>query len=312
MIDLNEIALCIDKPELVCKKEINAFDELSKKYPYTQLYSLLYLKGLKDTNDVHFDDALLKHSFRITDRVRLYDLIKEKDEPSVKIEMQPEDTLKIEPTKEQEKTEELEEKLEGEFNSEAEVREEQKEPTETIEQEDSTSNIIDNLELDIVHNAITANYELPELTEEEILELELKDDIIPESEISEKETLEVNTKLSFSSWIKSNSNYKEELNLDKQAINELVNSFNEFDPSEQLFGEIERPKKEFFSPTKKAKESLKEDDLPVSETLAKIYAAQGNYPKAINAYEQLILKNPEKKSFFAILIKELKKKINDR
>jgi hypothetical protein len=44
--------------------------------------------------------------------------------------------------------------------------------------------------------------------------------------------------------------------------------------------------------------------------LAKIFALQGNYPKAIYAYEQLMLSNPEKKIFFASQIKELKKKLN--
>lgn len=65
----------------------------------------------------------------------------------------------------------------------------------------------------------------------------------------------------------------------------------------------------FFSPAQKAKESLDESTLPVSETLAKIYAAQGNYPKAITAYEKLMLKNPKKKTYFALQIEILKKKI---
>jgi hypothetical protein len=50
--------------------------------------------------------------------------------------------------------------------------------------------------------------------------------------------------------------------------------------------------------------------MPVSETLAKIFALQGNFSKAIYVYEQLILIFPEKKTFFASQIKNLKKKIN--
>ena len=48
--------------------------------------------------------------------------------------------------------------------------------------------------------------------------------------------------------------------------------------------------------------------MPVSETLAEIFEAQGNYLKAIDAYQQLMLLIPEKKSFFADQIKKLKKK----
>ena len=50
--------------------------------------------------------------------------------------------------------------------------------------------------------------------------------------------------------------------------------------------------------------------MPVSETLGKIFELQGNYPKAIFVYEQLLLANPEKKTYFAARIEELNKKIN--
>ena len=59
---------------------------------------------------------------------------------------------------------------------------------------------------------------------------------------------------------------------------------------------------------KKAKESVDENKMPVSETLARIFELQGNIPKAIYVYEQLSLIFPKKKTYFASQINLLKKK----
>lgn len=52
------------------------------------------------------------------------------------------------------------------------------------------------------------------------------------------------------------------------------------------------------------------DDEIITESLARVYADQNYYSKAINVYEKLILKYPEKKAYFAQQINELKKKLD--
>jgi len=57
-----------------------------------------------------------------------------------------------------------------------------------------------------------------------------------------------------------------------------------------------------------ANRSIVEDGETISTTLADLYVKQGKIEKAIVAYERLSLIIPEKKAFFATLIKKLKKK----
>ncbi len=67
-----------------------------------------------------------------------------------------------------------------------------------------------------------------------------------------------------------------------------------------------KEEQKFFQPDTKAKESLLENEHLVTETLAKIYALQGNTAKAIRAYQILSLKFPQKSVYFASLIQKLK------
>ena len=71
-------------------------------------------------------------------------------------------------------------------------------------------------------------------------------------------------------------------------------------------GRIKLGNQKFFTPNVDAKQSLLENEHLVTETLAKIYALQGNNSKAIRAYEILSLKFPQKSVYFASLIEKLK------
>ena len=94
--------------------------------------------------------------------------------------------------------------------------------------------------------------------------------------------------------------------IDKPSQTDLIDKFIAEDPK------ITPKKAEFFSPTNMARLSVIDDESFVSETLAKIYAQQGNYAKAIKAYEHLSLKYPEKSIYFANLIKSLQETIKQK
>jgi hypothetical protein len=407
MLNLEEIAQRIAQPEISRVEDIDDLKLFSDKYPYCQLFPILYLKALAQHNDIRFEEELTKYAYCISDRSQLYALIHaEKQHSQIEIEsveapiysIVPEPVLEIvetptveetivsEPTVEREETvvetEELvatieipieipaeipldnhiiepsntpivlddeddEEDFESEFISlnirgNEEVQPEQVEVTVEndsepiiakiedesafVELEQSTIEssieevpeieqledpVIEKFEREIFSEAISANYNLDHLAP--LASTESEEEI--EEEIFVPTVSSVSGKKSFSSWLRSNENDEQpKFDAEKERINAIVDQFIKEEPkisrpSKETIIE-EKPKKEFFSPTKKAKESLDVNSMPVSETLAKIFALQGNYPKAIFAYEQLILINPEKKIFFASRIEELKKKLN--
>lgn len=108
------------------------------------------------------------------------------------------------------------------------------------------------------------------------LEDALKDELSPQNEFDE----EVNEGL-------------------QDKTKQIIDRFIEAGPS------ISKPKKEFFNPADRARESSIDNEGIVTETLAKIYLQQGNPEKAINIYRKLSLNNPNKSAYFAAQIAEI-------
>jgi hypothetical protein len=257
------------------------------------------------------ENELEKFAFRINNRSLLYKLIHSQQSQPISEEEIVEEISSEEKTAETsfEKAKKLEveeikvisEQIESEIEETNKVQE-----TNTKEQ---TVEELDELDKLINSAAIASSFvereleSLPEIKQEaEIIqncEEEKKTETIEETNALEEISIESDSPKSFTDWLKASQN----------SIQEEIEEEDQEERKPEYYT-FEKPKKEFFSPTKKAKESLDENKMPVSETLAKIFALQGNFSKAIYVYEQLILIFPEKKPFFASQIKNLKKKLN--
>lgn len=121
--------------------------------------------------------------------------------------------------------------------------------------------------------------------------------------------------LSFSAWLNSLKQVEKsesksegpEVEVHQQTSasgEELIERFIKEEPRIQV------KKSGFFNPVNMAKKSVQDSDEFITETLARIYAKQGNIPKAIRSYQKLSLKFPEKTAYFAALIEELKRTPN--
>ena len=132
---------------------------------------------------------------------------------------------------------------------------------------------------------------------EKITQTEIKKEIEKDLEIGAPLEFDEDEMHSFSEWLVL-SKIKKIDRQPKAQTEDLIDSFIEKNVT------ISKPKKEtFFRAVDVAKESLIENNDLVTPTLARVYLEKGYYEKAISDYEKLILKYPEKNSFFANQIK---------
>jgi len=268
---------------------IGEVSELINIFPYFQSAYLLLLKGLQNTSDVKFENLLRTSAMHIADREVLYYLLKKE---TAKEEVKQAETPKT-AVFEAENPDSQQVVIESAKNSEDFINEiekdslpaEEGEPgidktiliSEEFYEDDATILVIDgesgSVEEKIIY--MDPGFSVPEPAE--LLELE------PEEKTSgQTETI------------------KEPLSK-KMLQSELIDKFIIANPRiEPRREKNETPVTDISIPYVEEKGGF------VTETLARIYTTQGYYSRAIDIYEKLSLKFPEKSSYFASQIEKVK------
>ena len=289
------------------RQMIGEVRELIDLFPYFQSAHLLLLKGLNITGDVKFESQLKQSAIHIADREVLYHLLNQK--PS-RANDEKEEIIVVSPA-ETETPDNQQVVIESGKNSEELISELEKSEVETGQGEiDATySRIVDGhsilvtaeSETDESASVVFLLDDESELIEESVTYLDPSFSVLERSDLLE---LDVNEKTAAVSTdetdietqfpgIKKDSK--------KQAQASLIERFIIANPRiEPVKEKPEHPVVDISKPF------VEEEGGFVTETLARIYVNQGYYSKAIDIYEKLSLKYPEKSSYFATQIEKVK------
>jgi tetratricopeptide (TPR) repeat protein len=270
---------------------IGEVNELINIFPYCQSAYLLLLKGLHNTSDVKFENQLRVSAMRIANREVLYYLLKkelvtkevrEAEKPPAPVtsnENSDNQQTVIETAKNSEELineierESLQDETEGQLEDQRIIISD-----DLIDEESDASIILIVDDSGTIEEKITymdPGFAIPEPSE--LLELESDEKAVPVTETT-KEPISP-----------------------KQLQSELIDRFIIANPR------IEPRKEKSEAPVIDiSKPFVEERDEFVSETLARIYLNQGYYSRAIDIYEKLSLKFPEKSSYFASQIEKVK------
>jgi tetratricopeptide (TPR) repeat protein len=334
----------IAKPSTLNKKSLFVLNELTEQFPYCQTVQILFVKNLHNLNHFQYSSRLKLGAAYATDRKVLHDLINsinhEEEEVLVNTLEAVNDTP-ITSVSPEETAKEIIESIITKIAAEQKIEPPILTAAEIVEArlaEINKAHHIENLlvtesEKETIAIIPAVDYKIDEpiiaepLIKEKIVveeKKEVEQEEIDDEVVEEVKTADKNEFHSFSEWLKNKKEsattvVEEKKTEEKTLINSQpkpVIQKNESKPYQDLIERfieteprIQPTKGTFYSPVNMARQSAVDNDDIISETLAKIYYQQGNLQKALNMYEKLSLKYPEKIIFFAAQIETIKKSL---
>lgn len=307
----------LNNPYKLTAENTVALKNIISEYPYLQSARALYLKTLNQERSFLYNSELKKTAAYTTDRDVLFDYIISEDFIAYKpLQIEEVDVVdenyiefkKPEPT--------LDETIEKRVLDTLVYIENQDKETELIQKIDQISKSkIEANKLEKENALVEEQQFAEEVPSEEIHQLEENLEVGKPLDFSE------NDKFSFTEWLKLTSaqpiQREEEEITDKNIEPKTENIVEETIPVKQKQMDlIDRfietnpkitPSKSAVAPSINLDRHEEEEPFYMTETLARIYLEQKKYQKAIQAYEILILKYPEKSSLFANRILDIKK-----
>jgi len=305
-LNVTEFTYLMNKPDAVNDKHTVVLEKIVQEFPYFQSARALYLKGLYNQNSFKYNHVLKVTAAHTVDRSVLFDFISSDTFVSVQKEL-------------------YDQKLAEILNI---IVKDSEIVTEEPKQLEARPNTIEQSILTSIKEA-TPVEEALEVSNEEILEVPedittagIPGSIETKSEEKTQQNLEIGKPLpftrgekhSFQEWLQlskitpinrestqENTKSSSEEDSEKQKKNQLIDRFIETSPKiPPVKHDAPLPQTLIFEPSKADNSYL------MTETLARVYLEQKKYQKAIQAYQILILKYPEKSSFFADRILDIK------
>ncbi|MCU0455022.1 MAG: hypothetical protein MUE74_01875 [Bacteroidales bacterium] len=273
------------------RSAVSEVNELINIFPWFQSAYLLFLKGLKNTDDVKFESQLRSMAMRIADREILYWLLKRDKLPET-VEEAPAAPVTV---TEAVKVESQQTVIESARNSNDLINEIEKESG-PLSSEDSDTDHRVMISEDLVDQYSDASIII---IDEDSGEIEEKITYLdPGFSFPEQSDL---LELDNEDYKPEQTEPATETGYQRRIQSDLIDKFITANPR------IEPKREKSDIPVvDMAARFVEEGEGFVTETLAKIYVRQGYYSRALDIYEKLSLKFPEKSSYFASQIEKVK------